>query len=60
VYIGNDSGISHLAAAAGAPVVALFGPTDPAVWAPRGPRVRILAAAGLRSTVDEVERQALC
>jgi hypothetical protein len=60
VYIGNDSGISHLAAAAGASVVALFGPTDPAVWAPRGPRVRILAAAGLRITVDEVERQALC
>ena len=42
VYIGNDSGISHLAAAVGTPVVALFGPTDPAVWAPRGLRVRIL------------------
>jgi hypothetical protein len=38
-YVGNDSGITHLAAAAGAPVVALFGPTDPAVWAPRGARV---------------------
>jgi len=38
VYIGNDSGITHLAAAAGAPVAALFGPTDPAIWAPRGPR----------------------
>lgn len=35
-YVGNDSGITHLAAAAGVPVVALFGPTDPAVWAPRG------------------------
>ena len=43
VYIGNDSGISHMAAAAGAPVVALFGPTDPAVWAPRGPKVRIVS-----------------
>ncbi len=41
IYIGNDSGITHLAAAAGAPVLALFGPTDPAVWAPRGPHVRI-------------------
>jgi heptosyltransferase III len=39
VYIGNDSGISHLAAAVGTPVVGLFGPTDPAVWAPRGARV---------------------
>lgn len=42
VYIGNDSGISHLAAAVGTPTVALFGPTRPEVWAPRGPRVRIL------------------
>lgn len=42
IFIGNDSGISHLAAAVGTPVVALFGPTDPAVWAPRGPAVRIL------------------
>ena len=41
VFIGNDTGISHLAAAVGTPVVALFGPTDPAVWAPRG-RVRVL------------------
>jgi len=36
LYIGNDSGITHLAAAAGAPVLALFGPTDPAIWGPRG------------------------
>jgi heptosyltransferase-3 len=42
VYIGNDSGITHLAAAVGAPVVALFGPTDPQIWGPRGPSVRIL------------------
>jgi hypothetical protein len=41
LYIGNDSGITHLAAAAGAPVLALFGPTDPEVWAPRGPNVRV-------------------
>jgi ADP-heptose:LPS heptosyltransferase len=42
VFIGNDSGIAHLAAAAGTPAVVLFGPTDPRVWAPRGPRVRVL------------------
>ncbi len=41
-YIGNDSGITHLAAALGTPTLALFGPTDPAQWAPRGPHVRIL------------------
>ena len=43
LYIGNDSGITHLAAAVGTPVLALFGPTDPAVWAPRGPHVRVAA-----------------
>jgi heptosyltransferase III len=36
LYLGNDSGVSHLAAAFGAPTLALFGPTDPAVWAPVG------------------------
>ena len=41
-YLGNDSGITHLAAALGLPTVAIFGPTDPAVWGPRGSEVRIL------------------
>jgi len=41
LYIGNDSGITHLAAAVGTPVLALFGPTDPEVWAPRGQHVRV-------------------
>jgi hypothetical protein len=41
VYIGNDSGISHMAAACGVPVIAMFGPTDPRVWAPRGELVRV-------------------
>jgi heptosyltransferase III len=41
LYVGNDSGITHLAAAVGTPVLALFGPTDPGVWAPRGPNVRV-------------------
>jgi len=41
LYVGNDSGITHLAAAAGAPVLALFGGTDPEIWAPRGPNVRV-------------------
>lgn len=42
LYIGNDSGVTHLAAACGCPTVALFGPTNPAVWAPRGDRVRVV------------------
>ncbi|MFB3829342.1 MAG: glycosyltransferase family 9 protein [Bryobacteraceae bacterium] len=56
VYLGNDSGISHLAAAVGAPVVALFGPTEPALWAPRGPRVQVIAASAMEEI--EVERVA--
>ena len=35
-FLGNDSGITHLAAAVGLPVVALFGPSEPDTWAPRG------------------------
>ena len=35
-YWGNDSGITHLAAAAGVPVTAVFIASDPAIWAPRG------------------------
>ena len=41
-YLGNDSGISHLAASLNLPTVALFGPTNPAVWGPKGPGVRII------------------
>jgi ADP-heptose:LPS heptosyltransferase len=42
LYVGNDSGITHLAAAVGCPVVALFKDTSPALWGPRGRRVTIL------------------
>lgn len=42
LFIGHDSGISHMAAAVDTPTIALFGPTDPRVWAPRGKNVRIL------------------
>ena len=59
VYIGNDSGITHLAAAVGTPVVAIFGPTDPGVWAPRGERVSVLSGDRLEEiTADEVLRAA--
>jgi heptosyltransferase III len=45
MFIGHDSGISHLAAAAGAPCILLFGPTNPDVWAPRNNNVRVLKAS---------------
>jgi heptosyltransferase-3 len=41
IVVGNDSGVTHLAAAFGAPTLALFGPTDPAQWAPVGPRIAV-------------------
>ncbi len=50
-YLGNDSGITQIAAAVRrrdgrtTPTVALFGPTDPRIWAPRGEHVRVIAAA---------------
>jgi ADP-heptose:LPS heptosyltransferase len=46
LVLGNDSGVSHLAAAVGAETLALFGPTDPALWAPVGPRTAVLIAPG--------------
>jgi heptosyltransferase-3 len=44
IFVGHDSGISHLAAAAGANCVLLFGPTDPNTWAPRNKNVQVLSA----------------
>ena len=46
VFVGHDSGISHIAAAVGARCVLLFGPTDPAVWAPANENVTVLRAPG--------------
>jgi heptosyltransferase III len=46
LYIGNDSGISHLAAACGASGVLLFGASDPKVWGPRGNRITVVTGHG--------------
>jgi len=54
LYIGNDSGITHLAAAAGCPTLAIFGPTNPAVWAPRGANVRVIQGKEGFPTAEEV------
>lgn len=42
LFIGNDAGPMQMAAAVGCPVVALFGPSNPAVWAPRGTHVKTI------------------
>jgi heptosyltransferase-3 len=61
IFLGHDSGISHLAAATGANCILLFGPTDPAVWAPLNQRVRVLQAPnGEMSSIGvETIREAL-
>jgi ADP-heptose:LPS heptosyltransferase len=46
-YLGNDSGITHLAALLGVPTLALFGASDPAVWHPVGKAVKVIAARSL-------------
>jgi heptosyltransferase-3 len=42
LFVGNDSGITHIAAAVETPTVALFGPASPEVWEPTGDKVRVI------------------
>ncbi|MFQ5849428.1 MAG: glycosyltransferase family 9 protein [Candidatus Binatia bacterium] len=42
LYLGNDSGLTHLAAVLGVETVAIFGPTDPFRWRPRGKKVSVI------------------
>ena len=62
LFLGHDSGITHLAAASrkDLPVIALFGPTDPAVWAPPRAGVHVLRGTPTvgNITVDEVFQKA--
>jgi len=53
LFIGNDSGFSQLAAAAGAPSIVLFGPSDDRIWRPWGEDVRVVRGA---RTLDEIRR----
>ena len=58
LYIGNDSGFSHLAGMLSCTTIVLFGPTDPLLWRPLGPRVAVVSTDTLgpmtRITEDEV------
>lgn len=53
LFIGHDSGISHLAAAAGTPSLLLFGPTDPGRWAPPYPQVRVVQSGLTMADIKE-------
>lgn len=55
-FVGNDSGIGHLAAAVGTPVITIFGPMNPAVWTPRAGRGAIVKGDPARIEVEEVLR----
>jgi ADP-heptose:LPS heptosyltransferase len=63
LFIGNDSGLMHLAAAAGAPTLGLFGPSDERLYAPWGETARV--ARGPRSfaqiqAIDPALDQPVC
>ncbi|MBU1275016.1 MAG: glycosyltransferase family 9 protein [Proteobacteria bacterium] len=44
LFLGADSGVTHLAASLGAPTLAVFQASDPRLWSPQGPRARVLGA----------------
>jgi heptosyltransferase-3 len=55
LYMGHDSGVTHLAAMSGAPTIALFRHTSSAHWRPLGPRVKVIeASAGDPELVKQV------
>ncbi|MDY6914254.1 MAG: glycosyltransferase family 9 protein [Planctomycetota bacterium] len=58
-YVGNDSGVSHLAGAVGTPTVAMFGPSRPENFAPVGPNVKVLAARSVTGISTKQVLQAL-
>ena len=58
VYVGHDSGVTHLAAALGVRTLAIFGPTDHRRWAPLGSHVMV--AQGLPCTCQSWESVGRC
>lgn len=58
LFIGHDSGLSHLAATLGVTSLLLFGPTEPGEWAPRGPHVHVRRDRDLQFSPDDLDRLA--
>ncbi|HUZ14417.1 MAG TPA: glycosyltransferase family 9 protein [Caulobacteraceae bacterium] len=55
LFIGNDTGFAQLAAAAGAPTLALFGPSDDRIWRPWGENVRVVRGARTLADIRKVD-----
>jgi hypothetical protein len=53
LYLGNDSGVSHLAGAVGAWGAVVFGPTDPGTWRPLGGRLEVIRSERFRARCPE-------
>jgi ADP-heptose:LPS heptosyltransferase len=63
LFIGNDSGAMHLAAASGCPTIGLFGPSDERLYAPWGEHTRVVRGPRSYEQIREVDpgfTQALC
>lgn len=56
-FLGNDSGVGHLAAWLGVPCTILFGPSDSSVWKPYGPAVEVIAAAD--GTMESIQAETI-
>ncbi len=54
IYVGNDSGITHLAAMLGIPTVVFFGPMNPVQWLPRGSRVFPICTRTVGQPVSDI------
>ncbi len=54
LFVGNDSGPAHVAAAVGTPTVTLFGPTIPAIWRPLAPHSHVVRAPDGRMEILEI------
>lgn len=55
LFVGNDSGLMHLSAAAGTPTIGLFGPTDAMTYGPAGQRAKAVVGSSMNAiTVAQV------
>ena len=57
IFLGNDSGVTHLSAFLGVPTLAIFGPTSPHIWGPQGKRVKIIYREYPCSPCSDTQRE---